>query len=208
MYSLSSFAAVCFLGLTIVGRPVPAAPPAPAAANLQNADPDVRLLLGRANLERVRAKKPLLDHDPLLCKVALAVARDRDATHPLNHPGAASNFPDAPRETAAYFRDALPAADKNKPAYERFDENVCYEPVGPVVGKTKATLNASSAWEKWLSVPDEAVVCLDEKWTAMGAAVYRSPGGSVCIVAVYAAAAAPAAKKPSDQKTGRDGKGS
>ncbi len=200
------FAAVCFLCLTTAGRPAPAAPPAPAAAtNLQNADPDARLLLGRANLERVRANKPLLALDPLLNKAALACARDRDAGHPLNNPGVISDFPDAPHEMAVYFRDALSPADKNKPpAYERFGENVCYEPVSPLVGKTTATLDAAGAWEKWLSVPEEAAASLDEKWTAMGAAVYRSPRGSVCIVAIYAAAQKPGqAQKTTPQPRSR-----
>ena len=184
-------AAVCFLGLTPAVTHA-AAPPSPAAASndLRNADPDARLLLGRANLERVGANKPLLSLDPLLCKAALALARDRDAGHPLNTAGALSDFPDAPRQTVAYFRDTLAAGDKNKPlAYDRFDENVCYEPVSPLIGKTKATLDAAGAWKKWQDVPGEAAVCLDGDWTAMGAAVYRSPRGSVCIVVIYAAAA-------------------
>lgn len=205
MYPFPLFAAAaCFLGRPAVA---PAAtPPAPAATNRQNADSDARLLLGRANQERVRTNKSLLNLDPLLCKAALALARDRDAGHPLNNPGGgvSSNFAGAHRETAAYFRDAFAAGDKNKPAYERFGETVCHEPISSIVGKTKATLDAARAWEKWQNVPEEAAVCREGRWTAMGAAVFRSPRGSVCIVAVYGAApAAPAAQKPARQKSGK-----
>lgn len=158
------------------------------AAATKPADDDARLLVSRANTQRLRAKMALLVLDPVLCKAAEAMARDRDADHPLNNPRAAARFPKPRQEAAAYYQNAL---GKGESTYESFGETVCHEPAGAAQNKTSARLDALGAWAKWQAEPWDGPVCCAPEWTAMGAAVYRSSRGSVCVVALYAGKSAP-----------------